>query len=154
LAVYLRDVIASSPEEVLNFWDLTTLKNQYQEYLQSQAEENEESLLVRAIALSLGIFDFRDNPLKKLSDKEIEPYLSTKRLKLKKYFVFNLGQELDPETQVTVSDKSGKIASEPVPNIRAVKPLLAEHLTKLFKDGGEKAAISFTGKNTEQLAVD
>lgn len=150
-ATYLRDVVNCEPEEALNFVsDITELKDQYQEYLQSQSEESEESQLARAKLLSLGVFDFRDDPLEGLTDQELEQYLSTKRLNLKKYFVFNLGQEVKIKPKITVSDSTGKIVSEPIPNIRQVKPLLTEHLTKLFSDGSEKSAISFTGKNTNQ----
>lgn len=153
-AVYLRDVLKCEPEEALNFVsNITELRTQYQEYLQSQNEENEESQLIRAITLSLGIFDFSDNPLKGLTDEEAEQYLSTKRLSLKKYFVFNLGQEVKITPKITVSDSTGEIVSEPIPNIRQVKPLLAEHLTQLFNDGNDKSAISFTGKNTNQLSL-
>ena len=150
-AVYLRDILKCEPEEALNFVsDIEELRSQYQEYLQSQGEEDEASLLARAKSLSLGVFDFRDNPLKGLTDQELEQYLSEKRLELKKYFVFNLGQEVKIKPKITVSDESGEIVSEPIPNIRQVKPLLTEHLTQLFNDGYEKSAISFTGKNTNQ----
>jgi len=88
--------------------------------------------------------------LKGLTDQELEQYLSTKRTNLKKYFVFNLGQEVKIKPKITVSDESGEIVSEPIPNIRQVKPLLTEHFTQLFNDGHEKSAISFTDKNTNQ----
>ena len=153
-AVYLRDVVNCEPEEALNFVsNIGELRTQHQEYLQSQNEEGEENQLVRAIALSFGIFDFSDNPLKGLTDEEAEQYLSTKRLSLKKYFVFNLGQEVKIKPKITVSDSTGEIVSEPIPNIRQVKPLLAEHLTQLFNDGNDKSAISFTGKNTNQPSL-
>jgi len=148
--VYLRDILKCEPEEALNFVsDIEELRVQYQEYLQSQNEESEEDQLVRAMALSLGIFNFTDNPSKGLTDEEAEQYLSTKRLNLKKYFVFNLGKELST-IPVTVSDYEGKTVSEPVPNLRRVEPLLGEHLTQLFDDNQQKLAISFTGKNTNQ----
>ena len=131
--------------------NIEELRNQYQEYLQSQNEEDDDTLLARAKSLSLDVFDFSDNP-KKLSDQELEQYLSTKRPNLKKYFVFNLGQEVKINPKITVSDSSGEIVSEPIPNIRQVKPLLAEHLTQLFKDGNERSAISFTGKNTNHYS--
>jgi len=148
--VYLRDILKCEPEEALNFVsDIEELRVQYQEYLQSQNEESEEDQLVRAMALSLGIFNFTDNPSKGLTDEEAEQYLSTKRLNLKKYFVFNLGKELST-IPVTVSDYEGKTVSEPIPNLRRVEPLLSEHLTQLFDDNQQKLAISFTGKNTNQ----
>jgi hypothetical protein len=134
----------------LNFGDLETLRTQYQEYLQSQDAnfDNEAGKLNQAILFSLGIFN-PDDLFKQFSDQELEPYLSEKRLDLKKYFVFNLGKELST-IPVTVSDYEGKTFSEPVPNLRRVEPLLSEHLTQLFNDRQQKLAISFTGKNTNQ----
>jgi hypothetical protein len=157
-AVYLRDVLKCEPEEALNFVsNLEELRNQYQEYLQYQEEEPESTLLERAISLSLGVFDFGNDDFEqkitKLSDQELELYFSEKRLDLKKYFVFNLGQEVKITPKITVSDSTGEIVSEPIPNIRQVKPLLTEHLTQLFNDGNDKSAISFTGKNTNQLSL-
>ncbi|CAH1766148.1 703_t:CDS:2 [Entrophospora sp. SA101] len=128
------------PEEVLNFGDLETLKEQHQEYLKSQetnSEADEAQTLADAIRLSLGIFNPDDLlPKSKLSDQELEKYLQEKRLDLKKYFVFNLGKEVETIPQ-TVSDVSGEVVSEKVPNLRQVKPLLAEHLTQLFNDAVE-----------------
>src|SRR5438128_196224 len=137
-AAYLRDVLSCESEEVLNFGDLETLKKQHQEHLQFQVidseEKDETQSLAEAIRLSLGIFSPDDFSKQKLSDQELEKYLLEKRLDLKKYFVFNLGKEIDSETGVTVSDESGEIKSDPLPNVRLVKPLLAEHLTQLIND--------------------
>lgn len=157
-AVYLRDVLTCNPEEALNFGDLETLKEQHQEYLQSQASnsdnESEIQQLAKAIRLSFGIFS-PDGLLakRKFSDQELEPYLSEKRLDLKKYFVFNLGKEVNAKSKVTVSDESGKIRTEPLPNVRSINPLLTEHLTKLFNDSYQKNAIAFAGKHTNQPAI-
>jgi hypothetical protein len=162
-AVYLRDYLKCEPEEALNFVsNIEELRTQYQEYLQSQNEESEESQLIRAITLSLGIFDFSDNPLKGLTDEEAEQYLSTKRLSLKKYFVFNLGKEIqtppeEKETKglpwvITLRDANDNILGTAA-NVRRVQPLLKEHLTQLFNDGSEKDAIAFAGKNTSQPSL-
>jgi hypothetical protein len=90
----------------LNFGDLETLRTQYQEYLQSQDSsdsDNEAGKLNQAILFSLGIFNPDDLFKQKLSDQELEPYLSEKRLDLKKYFVFNLGQEVKIAPKITIS---------------------------------------------------
>jgi hypothetical protein len=164
-AVYLRDVVSCEPEEALNFVaNIEELRNQYQEYLQSQSEESEEAQLARATDLSKGVFNFNDNPLKGLTDEEAEQYLSTKRLNLKKYFVFNLGQEVKVNPKITISlgdeeeenqselqsNNQKKLPGIPVWNVRKTQPLLTEHLTQLFNDGSEKSAIAFMGKNTKQ----
>jgi hypothetical protein len=159
-AAYLRDIISCSPEETLNFGDLETLKEQYQEYLKHQAtsseEEDEDQTLANAIRLSLGIFSPDDL---KPSDQELEKYLQEKRLDLKKYFVFNLGKEMQPPPKtkevsdapnvITLSDEEGNILGAAA-NVRKVEPILGEHLTQLFNDGYEKSAIAFAGKNTNQ----
>lgn len=122
----------------------------------------EELDLTRALMLSLDIEDDDiDSPPSSSSEEEeeeinwekLEPYLSEKRLNLKKYFVFNLGKEVMANSEITVSDSTGETESESIPNIREVKPLLTEHLTQLFNDGNEKAAISFTGKHTNHLSL-
>jgi hypothetical protein len=148
----LRDIVNYSSEDALNFGDLKELRNQYQEYLQGQNEESELNLLSRAIKMSLGIFDFSDNP-SKLSDQELEPYLSEKRLDLKKYFVFNLGKEVNIKPKITVSGEDESIRSEPIGNIRLINSLLSKHLTQLFNDGCEKQAIAFAGKHTNHNSL-
>jgi hypothetical protein len=56
-------VVKCEPEEALNFVsNIEELRTQHQEYLKSQNEEDDENQLVRAIALSFGIFDFDINP--------------------------------------------------------------------------------------------
>ena len=68
----MRDVVNCEPEEALNFVaNIEELRNQYQEYLQSQNEEDDDNLLVRAKSLSLDVFDFSDSP-SKLTDQELE----------------------------------------------------------------------------------
>jgi len=161
-AVYLRDYLKCEPEEALNFANPEELRTQYQEYLQSQNEENEENQLARAAALSLGIFNFDINPSKGLTDEEAEQYLTTKRLNLKKYFAFSLGKEVQalPEEKevkhlpnvVTLRDADDNILGVAA-NVRRIQPLLAEHLTQLFNDGSEKKFIAFAGKNTNQPSL-
>lgn len=119
----------------------------------------EELDLTEALMLSLGLEDGDgdDSPPSSSSEeeeeidwKELEPYLSEKRLDLKKYFVFSLGKEVKVEPKVSVADEFGMFAPVYVPNLHLVEPLLSEHLTQLFQDGNEKKIISFTGRNVNQ----
>ncbi|CAG8581064.1 5072_t:CDS:1, partial [Ambispora gerdemannii] len=64
-------------------------------------------------------------------EQELEKYLSGKRLDLKKYFVFNSGEEV----KVGAIKLEHNWIEKKVNNARALTPLLSEHLTKLL---GEK----------------
>ena len=97
------------------------------------------------------------NPNGKLSEQEIEKYLLEKRLDLQKYFVFNLGKEVETRE---------KVHTEYV-NYRSVKGQLENDLSKLavkyrnkLKEEGKKVVegthpkkiIVFLGKTFEDLS--
>ena len=81
-------------------------------------------------------------------EEELEKYLLEKRLDLKKYFVFNLGQEVKPEKVKTNLLVNGRQVN--MDNGRLITPSLSNHLTKLT--GATKEAICFLGKDTKTIS--
>lgn len=94
------------------------------------------------------------NPPEKLTDQELEKYLLEKRLELKKYFVFNLGEEVKTREQAPTTHNNYRVVKNQLEN--DLSKLAVEYRNKLKNQGKKvvegthtKNVIAFLGKTFE-----
>ncbi|CAG8647025.1 10485_t:CDS:2 [Ambispora gerdemannii] len=83
-------------------------------------------------------------PPEKLSEQDLEKYLLEKRLELKKYFVFNLGE---------LTKEKINVAGQEYKNGRVVNSFLAKHLTKLATFHGAVPSTIVCESKKEALEI-